>query len=331
MSVGLAEIEAAAERLRGRIRRTPLIEPIGATRPITEATLLLKLENLQISGSFKIRGATNTLLGLAPAELARGLITASGGNHGLGVAAAARIAGAPALIYLPTSTPEAKARKIRAYGAEVAIEGLVWDDANRAALAVAEARGLTYVHPFAAPAVIAGQGTVGLEILADAPELDLVVVAIGGGGLISGIATAIKALRPACRMVGVEPEGAPTLYRSVAAGELVELAEIETVAGTLAPRKSAQINLEIIARDVDEIVLVSDEEMRAAARWLWFEAGIAAELSAAAAIAALMTGRAAAQPGQRVAAVICGAGTDGFDRSPLRIRTPLICIAFRLI
>ena len=313
MSVTLADIEAAARRLQGRIRQTPLIEMIGATRPVTEATLLLKLENLQISGSFKIRGATNTLLGLAPVEVARGLITASGGNHGLGVAAAARAAGAPALIYLPTSTPGAKAEKLRAYGAEVVVEGAVWDDANRAALAAAAERGLTYVHPFAAPEVIAGQGTVALEILADAPELDLVVVAIGGGGLISGIATAVKARRPGCRVVGVEPEGAPTLHRSVAAGELVELAAIETAAGTLAPRRSEQINLEIIARDVDEIVLVSDDEMREAARWLWFEAGLAVELSAAAAIAALMTGRAAAKPGQQVAALVCGAGTDGLD------------------
>ena len=190
-------------------------------------------------------------------------------------------------------------------------EGAVWDDANRRAQAVAAERGLTYVHPFAAPTVIAGQGTVGLEILANAPDLDTLVVAIGGGGLMSGVSTAVKARRPSVRVIGVEPTGAPTLYRSVAAGRPVELPGIDTEATTLAPRKSEQINLDIIARNVDDIVLVSDQAMRDAARWLWFEAGIAVELSAAASIAALMTGAVTAGAGERVCALICGAGTDG--------------------
>jgi threonine dehydratase len=189
----------------------------------------------------------------------------------------------------------------------------VWDEANEAALAAAAAEGLTYLHPFADPAVIAGQGTVGLEILEAAPDTGLLLVAIGGGGLISGIATAAKALKPRIRVVGVEPVGAPTLKQSLNAGRLVTLPAIETEAGTLAPRRSAEINLEIIARHVDEIVLVSDEEMRAAARWLWFELGIAAELSGAAALAALMTGRVGTAPDMPVTALVCGAGTDGLS------------------
>ena len=311
--IGLADIQAAAERIAGRVRRTPLVE----TAPLKDApapgALRLKLECLQVTGSFKPRGATNTLLGLDDAQVRRGIITASGGNHGLAVAYAAWRAGTRAVIYLPDSTPAAKAEKLAAWGAEVRVEGAVWDEANEAALAAAAGEGLTYLHPFADPAVIAGQGTVGLEILKAAPETDLVLVAIGGGGLISGIATAVKALKPGTRVVGIEPLGAPTLKQSLAAGRLVTLPSIETEAGTLAPRRSAEINLQIIAHQVDEIVLVSDEEMRAAARWLWFELGIAAELSGAAALAALMAGRVETAAGTSVTVLVCGAGTDGLS------------------
>ncbi len=309
--VDLADIEAAAGRIAGRVRLTPMIAAAPLKEAPVSATLNLKLECLQLTGSFKPRGATNTLLGMAEVEIRRGIITASGGNHGLAVAYAGRQARTRAVIYLPESTPLAKAGKIEAWGAEVRVAGQGWDEANGTALEAAEKEGLTYIHPFADPAVIAGQGTLGLEILAQAPETEVLVVAIGGGGLISGVATAAKALKPGLRVVGVEPRGAPTLEQSVAAGRLVTLPAIETEAGTLAPRRSAEINLEIIAREVDEIVLVSDEEMRAAARWLWFELGIAAELSGAASVAALMTGRIAVETGRQVTALVCGAGSDG--------------------
>lgn len=314
--IQLADIEAAAARIAGRVRRTPLIAagplkdpPFGRE---TGGVLWLKLENLQVTGSFKARGATNALRSLSEEEIRRGIITASGGNHGLAVAYAGWQAKTRAVIYLPENVPAAKADKLRAWGAEVAIEGAVWDDANDAALAAAERGGLSYIHPFADPKVIAGQGTVGLEILQDRPETDLLLVAVGGGGLMSGVATAAKALKPDVRVIGVEPTGAPTLKESVAAGSLVTLPKVETEAVTLAPRRSAGINLEIIRRTVDDFVLVSDQEMRAAARWLWFELGIAAELSGAAVLAALLTGRVAPPPDARVAALICGAGTDGF-------------------
>lgn len=309
--VTLADIEAAATRIAGQVRRTPMLDAAPLKAPPTEARLLLKLENLQVIGAFKARGATNALLSLSEAEVARGIITASGGNHGLAVAYAGWQAGTRAVIYLSENVPAAKAEKLRAWGAEVRIEGPVWDDANRAALAAAEAEGLSYIHPFADPAVIAGQGTLGLEIAEQAPESDVVLVAIGGGGLISGIGTALSALLPKARLIGIEPTGAPTLKESLAAGRPIALEKIESEAVTLAPRQSAQINLDIIARTVSEIVLVSDEEMRAAARWLWFELGLAVELSAAAAIAALQTGRVSAPPGATVTAVICGAGSDG--------------------
>ncbi len=311
--IGLADIRAAAERIAGRVRRTPMIDAAPLKDPPAPGALRLKLECLQVTGSFKPRGATNKLLSLEDAQVRRGIITASGGNHGLAVAYAAWQAETRAIIYLPQSTPAAKADKIAAWGAEVRVEGGVWDEANEAALAAAEREGLTYFHPFADPAVIAGQGTVGLEILEAAPDTGLLLVAIGGGGLISGIATAAKALKPDVRVIGVEPVGAPTLRESLAARRLVTLPKIETAAGTLAPRRSAEINLEIIARQVDEIVVVNDDEMRAAARWLWFELGVAAELSGAAALAALLAGRVETTADTPVTALVCGAGTDGLS------------------
>lgn len=284
----------------------PLREP-GQLPP----HLYCKLELLQVSGSFKARGAMNKLLTLPAEKVSRGLGTASGGNHGLGVAYAGWTARVPVTIYLPHSTPRAKAEKLAAWGAEVHWAGSVWDEANDAALAAAEREGWTYVHPFADPAVIAGQGTLGLEILEDVPEVDTVVVAIGGGGLIAGVATSLKALRPAIRVIGVEPTGAPTLHDSVRAGHLVELERITTAAGTLAPRRSAEINLAIVRRLVDDIVLVTDEEMREAACWIWRELSVGVELSGAAALAALLAGRLPGERDRRVCALLCGAGSDG--------------------
>ncbi len=307
--VELSDIEHAQLRLAPYIRHTPLLaaSPLKERLPNAEQ-LYLKLENLQITGSFKARGAVNTLLTLSPEQRARGLVTASGGNHGLGVAYAGWLAGVPTTIYLPHNTPLEKARKLETWGANVVFEGAVWDDANRTALVVAEREGMTYVHPFADPAVIAGQGTVGLEILSALPVCDVLLVAIGGGGLISGVSIAAKALKPEIKVIGIEPVGAPTLYESLRQGRLVELPEIRTAANTLAPRQSALLNLEIIRRNVDEIVLVTDEEMYEAASWLWSEMNVGAELSGAAALAALLTGKVRLQGDETVCALVCGAG-----------------------
>lgn len=311
---GIEEIREAAQRITGYVRRTPLL----AAAPLRDAPgrgrLLLKLENLQVTGSFKARGASNSLRSLTEAEIARGIITASGGNHGLAVAYAGWRARTRAVVFLPDNTPQSKVEKFAPWGAELVIKGEDWDEAYEAALAMAEREGLTVIHPFADPRVIAGQGTVGLEMLEDAPEIDRAVVAIGGGGLMGGVATALKALKPDMQVIGVEPVGAPTLKRSLAAGALVTLPKIETSAGTLAPRRSAQINLDILAPRVDEIVLVTDEEMREAARWLWLELGIAAELSGAAALAALLTGRVRSDERETVCALVCGAGSDGIAK-----------------
>ena len=310
-AIPLDDIAAAAERIKDRVRRTPFIRARHLKDRPREGEFLLKLENLQVTGSFKARGANNAVLSLSDAEVERGVITASGGNHGLAVAYAAHAAGTKAYIYLPEVTPSAKIEKLGAWGAEVVVEGAGWDDANEVALARAEAEGLTYIHPFADPRVMAGQGTVGLEMLKQSSHCDVFIIAIGGGGLISGIASAIKQKKPEARVIGVEPVGAPTLSNSLTAGEVVTLPAIETRANTLAPRRSAAINFEIIRDNVDEIVLVDDDEMAAAARWLWFEFGIAAELSGAASIAALRAGRIALAPEESVGLLVCGAGTDG--------------------
>lgn len=311
--VSLDDIEHAAERIKNRVRRTPCLRNRFSLNPLHKGNLMLKLECLQVTGSFKARGANNALLSLDDAAVARGIITASGGNHGLAVAYAAHASGTTSVIYIPENSPPSKAEKIRQWGAEVIIEGAVWDDANAAALVRAERDGLTYIHPFSDPAVIAGQGTVGREMMKQSSDIDTVIVAIGGGGLISGVATAVKAINPDIRVVGVEPVGAPTLKHSVEAGELVTLPNIETAANTLAPRRSADLNLGIIQNNVDEFVLVTDDEMRDAAQWLWFEMGIGAELSGAASIAAIKSGKVALADDAVVAVIVCGAGTDGFS------------------
>ena len=312
LDFSLEAFRAAEPRLVGRARRTPLIDAAPVKEdPAPGTRLLLKLDNLQPTGSFKVRGASNTLMTLTDEQKRAGLITASGGNHGLGVAYAAAMASCPAVIYLPTSTPAAKAEKLKSWGAEVVSIGEVWDEANIAALARADATGMTYIHPFADPRVIHGQGTCALEILDNAPETDILLVAIGGGGLIAGAATAAKAMKPGIKVIGIEPTGAPTHFKSREAGEVITLDKIETRAGTLAPRRSDEMNFNLIQDHVDDIVLVSDPDMERAARWLWYELGIAAELSGAAAIAALMTGAVTAPEGSTVAAIVCGAGTDG--------------------
>jgi threonine dehydratase len=188
--------------------------------------------------------------------------------------------------------------------------GDVWDEAHAAACEHATKHGLTYVHPFADPAVVCGQATIALEIFEQAPEVDLFVVAIGGGGLISGVAAAVKLLRPEVRVIGVEPEGAPTLTESLRANAVIELATISTAAGTLAPRRSDALNLAIIREAVASIVLVSDDEMRDAARFLLTEIGIGAELSGAAALAAVLSGKLDLGEAKNPCILVCGAGSD---------------------
>jgi threonine dehydratase len=311
----LCDVQKAHARIRHFTRYTPLIKPHPLRENITtEAEVYLKLENLQITGSFKARGAVNKYLSLTPEEIARGFVTASGGNHGLGVAYAGLLAGSPVTVYLPNNTPTVKADKLRQWGAEVTFVGDVWDDANAVALEAAEREQKTYFHAFADPAVIAGQGTIALEILEMIPELDTILVAIGGGGLMSGVSLAVKALKPNVRVIGVEATGAPTLFESLKAGKLVELEAITTAANTLANRVTTQLNFDIIRQNVDDILLVTDDEMRDTAQWLWNEMGLAVELSSAAALAAIRSSKIILNSDQKACAIVCSAGYDGLPK-----------------
>ncbi|HSA82494.1 MAG TPA: threonine/serine dehydratase [Geminicoccaceae bacterium] len=312
--IELDDVRAAAARIGSSVRRTPLIGAAPMqSRVAQDFELVMKLECLQVTGSFKARGAISKLKSLSAAEVVRGLVTASGGNHGAAVAYAGWVAGTPATVFVPENVAPLKAQKIESWGAKLEVEGSVWDESNRAALALARERGMTYVHPFADPAVMAGQGTVALEILEDDPDIDTLLIAIGGGGLISGIAVAVKALKPGVRIIGVEPTGAPTLYESVRAGRVVELAAITTVVPTMAARKTEEVNLDLVQRHVEDIVLVTDDEMRETARLLWLEHGLAVDLSGAASLALLVSGKFRPRSGEKVCALICGAGSDGLD------------------
>jgi len=325
----LSVFEQARARLTGRVVDTALVHlrrgvvaegPGIDTRGVIttpavddrlEHDVWLKLECLQVTGSFKARGALNRVLSLPCEKAVRGIVTASGGNHGLAVAYAGRSVGVPTTVYLPRLTPATKATRIARWGAEVVRAGEVWDDAHSAALAHAERDGLTYIHPFADPDVVAGQGTVALELLERAPDTDAIIVAIGGGGLLAGVGAALRLLRPGIRIIGVEPVGAPTLHESLRAGRVIELPKIATKAGTLAPRRSDPYTFDIIRSVVDDIVLVTDDEMRDAARYLLENVGVGVELSGAAAVAALLTRRADLAGATRPCALVCGTGTDG--------------------
>lgn len=309
--IGLGDIEAAAKRIATSIRRVPLMRADQCVEPVTDAELWLKLECLQPTGSFKARGATNKLLTMPKEKLANGIVTASGGNHGLATARAAWLAKVPATIYVPTSITQEKADKLRKWGADLRLVGKIWDESNKEALAFAEKSGAVYFHPFADPAVVAGQGTIGLEILEQMPDVETVLVAIGGGGLISGIATAIKAKKPSVRIIGIEPVGAPTLHASLAADHVVRLPEITTKVATMAAGRTEEAIFEIVRKHVDDVVLITDQDMLNASRWLWFEFGIAADLSGAAAVATLRSKKIVAKPGEKVCALVCGAGSDG--------------------
>jgi len=314
----LSEIKTfkeAAQRISEKVHHTPIfnlnLKPLEFDFS-SNGEIYFKLENLQVTGSFKARGAANKLLTLTDAKQNAGFVTASGGNHGLAVAWAAASIKVPSIVFLPQSTPKDKIIDLKSYGAQVFVEGRSWDEANSLALETAKSKGMAYIHPFADPAVIAGQGTIGLEIIEQVRNVDTIIVAIGGGGLIAGIAAAVKCINPSIRIIGVEPIGAPTLYESLKNGKIITLPEINTDAGTLAPRRTMPINYEIIASCIDKIILVSDEEMKTAAQVLWQKAGIAVELSAAATFAALMTKRYLPQVNEKVVAVICGKGKAGF-------------------
>jgi len=284
--------------------------PIHTSRTLGELAgvddLRLKLELFQVTGSFKPRGAYCSIASLAPADLARGVIAVSAGNHAQAVAYGAALAGTRSVVVTWSSASELKLEAARAYGAETLRLGDTPLEAFEEMYKVRDARGLVLIHPFDDPHVLAGQGTLGLELLDDVPDVGTVVVPIGGGGLISGVAIALRRLRPEVRIVGVEPEGAPTLTRALAAGGPVSLERISTIADGLSAPFAGALTYETTRDLVDDVVLVSDAEIRNAMRALALRAKVVAEPAAAAGLAALIAGRVAPAPGPVVVVVSGG-------------------------
>jgi threonine dehydratase len=302
----LNQIEATRQRIGPYVRHTPLCPPPQLRSDLPQQ-LVLKLENLQVTGSFKARGAFNNLLLASPEQRANGVAVASGGNHGLAIAYAAARLHVPATVYLPGSATADREARIVAQGAQVVrFAGANTNALFDAARAHATANGGLFVHAFDAEHTLQGTGTLGLELLDDVPDLDCVLIAIGGGGLIGGMAAAIKQRRPSVRIVGVEPTGAPSMYASLQAGRVIELDSNTTIADTLAPRAVSQLTLELAQRYVDEVVLVDDTSMVQAMRWLWTECNQLVEPAGAAVIAALQTGTVNVSGYARPVALICG-------------------------
>ena len=290
--VTLDDIRAAADRIRGVARRTPLIETSWPGAPAGELSrrLLLKGEHLQPAGAFKIRGAYNMLAQLDDADRRRGVITYSSGNHGQAVALSAKLLGVPAVIVMPTTAPAIKVEGARSLGAEVIFEGTTTLDRQQRAEAEAAARGLTIVPPFDHPWIIAGQGTLGLEVLEQCPGVGTIYVQIGGGGLISGVATAIKRSRPEVRVIGVEPSGAAKMSRSIAAGQPIVLERSASIADGLLAVRPGDLNFAHVRAFVDEIVTVDDQQIGSAMGWLFRTARQVVEPSGAVTVAAIMAG-----------------------------------------
>jgi threonine dehydratase len=255
---------------------------------LTNAHVYFKLESYQPIRVFKVRGAANKILKLTPEERGRGLVAASSGNHGLAVAYLAKLTGTRATIVVPTSAVEEKVNAIEDYGAQVIKHGLFHDERFARAIEIQKATGAVMIPPFDDPDIIAGQGTIGLEICEDLPNVSTVVVPIGGGGLISGISTAVKGLKPDARVFGVEPERASSMYQSIKNGKLTSLPDTTSIADGLAAREPGVLTFEHVMRYVDQIFLVSEEQIEKAVYTVMKECHLLIEPSAAAAVAALL-------------------------------------------
>lgn len=282
----LEMIQEAREALRGVARRTPL-DPA----PMLGKNVYIKAENLQLTGAFKLRGAYNKIRSLTPEEAAQGVIACSAGNHAQGIAISAAKLGIRSVICMPAGAPMSKVEATKGYGAEVVLVPGVYDDAAREAERLTQEHGYTFAHPFDDPYVIAGQGTIGLEILEQLPEVEQVVVPIGGGGLISGIGMAVKTLKPSCRVVGVQAAGAASMYTSQRQGRCVELSSVATIADGIAVKKPGALTFELCGRYVDEIVTVNEDEIASAMLRLIEGQKTVAEGAGATPVAAVMFGR----------------------------------------
>jgi threonine dehydratase len=307
MTVGLADAQRARTVIASHILRTPLVSSHSLGERVG-AEAFLKLENLQRTGSFKVRGAIHAMSRLSAAARAAGVVTMSAGNAAQAIAYAGRAQGVRVTVVMPESAPKTKIAATQGYGGEIRFA----PDMTRLLPMVQElqAQGLHFLHPFDDDDVIAGHASLGLEIVEDVPDVDLVVVPVGGGGLISGVALVLKALRPGVRIVGVEPEGAPGVRRALDAGQVVRLESVTTVADGLAAPFAGERNLEIIRRDVDDVVLVNDDVILDGLRFLVARARIVPEPAGAAAVGALLSGAVKAKARDRVVAIVSGGNVD---------------------
>lgn len=310
MTVTLAHIHAAQQTLKDQLIATPILPELRLTRELG-ARVMLKAESLQRAGSFKIRGAYNKLSHLSDDERKHGVVAASAGNHAQGVALAARIFGAPATIVMPEFAPLTKVVATRNYGAEVVLHGATFDDAGAKARELQQERGFTFVHAFDDPHVIAGQGTVGLEILAALPELTTLVVPVGGGGLISGIAIAVKALKPSVRIVGVQSAICSPVRASLSAGQIVTATSANTLADGIAVKRPGELTMPYIRDLVDDVVEVTDDYIARAIAHCAQYARLVVEGAGAAGVAALIARLVSVKPDDVVCTVVCGGNIDG--------------------
>lgn len=306
MDLDISEVFNAAAVLKDVARKTTVI-PAPALSDDCE--LFLKTENLQLTGSFKLRGAYYKISSLSDEEKARGVIACSAGNHAQGVALGATHNGIKSLICLPAGAPISKVEATRGYGAEICLVPGVYDDAYAKAVELRDKEGYTFVHPFDDPKVIAGQGTIGLEILEQLPEVQDIVVPIGGGGLASGVAFAVKTLRPDVKIYGVQSAGAPSMEKSVKEGHVCHLDNVSTIADGIAVKQPGELTYELCSRYLDEIVTVNDDETAAAILALMERQKVVAEGAGAVAVAAVMFGKLPVK-GHKVVCIVSGGNID---------------------
>ena len=307
--LSLSDIEAAQGRIKSVARKTPL-EQSYTFSDKTGADVHLKLANFQRTGSFKIRGAMNRIVTLSEAEKAAGVVTASAGNHAQGVALAATRAGVDSTIVMPKHAPISKVKATKRYGGRVVLHGEDYNDAQSKAHEIEANEDRTYVHAFDDPYVMAGQGTIGLEILEQCPTVETVIIPIGGGGLISGIATAVKAKKPDVRVVGVQAEGASSVATSLQKGRVYEIDEVDTIADGIATRAVGHQPFSVIGTHVDEVVTVTDEEIALALTLLLERGKTLVEGAGAVALAALLSGAVSYEEDETIVPALCGGNID---------------------
>jgi threonine dehydratase len=307
-SLTLQDFESTRERIAPHIRRTPLL----TSAQLSERTgfdIRLKAELFQRVGSYKIRGPLNKFALMPDEQKRRGVVCSSAGNHAQGVALAARIHGIRAVVCMATNATRSKVEATRGYGAEVVLHGSIWDEANEKAQELVRTEGLTYVHPFDDEQLIAGQGTLGLEVVQDWPELDAIVVPIGGGGLISGVSMAVKSFNPRVRVIGVESSDGPAMKASIEAGRL-ETIDCRTIIDGLRVKRVGELNFSVVQRYVDEIVALPDSDIFDAMIWVMERCKLVVEGAAAAPVAALLHGLVRLPAGSRVAVVLSGGNVN---------------------